>query len=226
VTIRPPSLEKTPKDTPTTSSDPPSSFLLPQAETNSEETGAAPDRNTTIGRDDKMKHACSADLQGVATTMTTLTLPTFEQRLLQTVMDEAVAEPVHEWPQRSLQLCLDIFRKMRENAATMRPMLEQELAEGVKARSFARTHGPLLLDTDNFLASIRQLLARLLLGVDAASASLVSELRLLEQETQGYRNLLTEAMSPASAPPSPRDRERVRAAEEARARGETRCFSR
>jgi hypothetical protein len=36
--------------------------------------------------------------------MMTLALPSFERRLLQSVIDEAAAEPVHEWPPQSLQL--------------------------------------------------------------------------------------------------------------------------
>jgi hypothetical protein len=158
--------------------------------------------------------------------MTTLVMPSLERRLLQTVREEVAAEPVREWPPRSLQLCLNIFRGIRESIAEARQALEDELAEGVEARSFARTYGPFLPAADGHLASLRELIGELSPAEDTAAASFVAELRLLEQENAAYRDLLAAALSRASAAPRPVDWERVRAAEEAKARGETKPFSR
>jgi hypothetical protein len=154
--------------------------------------------------------------------MTTLLMPSLERRLLRTVREEVAAGPS---PQ-SLQLCVKILREMRESAAEMRQALEDELAEGVEARSFARTYGSVLPAADGHLASLRELIEELSPAEDTAAASFVAELRLLEQENAAYRALLAAALSRASEAPRPVDWERVRAAEEAKARGETKPFSR
>jgi hypothetical protein len=158
--------------------------------------------------------------------MTALTIPSFERRLLRTVGEEVAAEPVHAWPEESLQLCLEIVRAIRENTANMRKRLGAVLAEGVEARSFARTYSPLLPTADDHSAKVRELLERLSPAEDASSESLVAELLLLEQETRAFRDLLAGALARASEAPRPADWGRVRAAEEAHARGETKSFTR
>ena len=157
--------------------------------------------------------------------MPTLLIPSFERRLLQTVTEEVAAGPVREWPEQSLRLCLDLLRKMRENAANLRRGLEDVLAEGVEARSFTRDYGPVLPAAEDHLARVRELAGRLSPAKDGASESLAAELRLLGQEVQAFRDLLAGALSRASEPPRPVDWGRVRAAEEAHARGETKPFS-
>src|SRR6266536_6476321 len=97
------------------------------------------------------------------------------------------------------------------------------LAQGVEARSFLRTNGPLLPTIDDQIGQVRGLFEQL--AEDTASGSLAAELRLLEQEIQAFRDLLAEALSRVSEAPRPVDWERVRAAEEAHARGETKPFS-
>lgn len=157
--------------------------------------------------------------------MTTLVMPSFEGRLLETVREEVATEPVPEWPPRSLQLCLDILQGIRDNAVSMRSTLKGALAEGVEVRAFVREYGPLLPLVDDHLAKVRGLVARLLPAEDAASGSLTAALRSLEQEYQAFRDLLADVLSRASASPRPIDWERIRAAEEAYARGDTKPFS-
>lgn len=158
--------------------------------------------------------------------MTTLTIPSLERRLLQTVREEVLAEPVREWPPQALELCLDILGRIRKTTADMPQGLERVLAEGVEARSFACNYSPLLVILDDQLAKVRDLVERLSPAEDAASESLAAELRLLEQETHVFRSLLSQALSRASEAPRPVDWGRVRAAEEAHVRGETTPFSR
>jgi hypothetical protein len=108
----------------------------------------------------------------------------------------------------------------------MRERLEGVLAEGVEARSFARGFSPFLPAADEQLGKVQALLEQIAQAEDAASTSLAEELRLLDQATRAYRDLLAEALSRATAPPRAVDWDRVRAAEEAYARGETKPFSR
>src|SRR5262249_15336740 len=122
---------------------------------------------------------------GGSPAMTTLMIPSFERRLLQSVREEIAVEPVSTWPPQSLRLCLDLVRKMRENTADMRQVLEQVLADGVEAHSFHRDNSPLLPATDEHLAQVRELVERLSAAEDAASKSLASELRLLQQKGPG-----------------------------------------
>jgi hypothetical protein len=158
--------------------------------------------------------------------MTTLLLPSFERQLLQTVREEVTAGRAHGWPQQKLQLSLDLLRLLREQTTRERQILEVILAHGVEARSFVRNCSPLLATTEDHLAKARDLVEWLSLTEDAASQSLAAESRLLEQETQAVRNLLAEALARASEPPRPVDWDRVRASEEAHARGETKPFAR
>lgn len=157
--------------------------------------------------------------------MTTRTMPV-ERRLLRTVREGLEAEPARDWPRQSVELCLGLLRALREGAAETRGGVEDELAEGVEARSFARTYAPLLTLVEEQATAVRQLADWLSPAEDAPSRSLVAELRLLEQEHQALRDLLAEALSRASGPHRPADARRVRATEEAHARGETKPFSR
>ena|SRR5579859_5188185 len=137
--------------------------------------------------------------------MTTLISPSLDQRLLRTVREEVAAEPVREWPERSLQLALKVLREMRASAADMRHALEEELANGVEARSFVRSYGQYLPVAEDHLAFIRELVDSLSQAGDAATESLLAELRLLQQEHQVFRDLLAEALTRASEPPRPID---------------------
>jgi hypothetical protein len=110
--------------------------------------------------------------------------------------------------------------------------VDDKLAEGVEARSFAADFSAFLPAVEEQAGRVQELVERLPPGVDVVSGGfasdlrpLVEELRLLDQETRAFRDLLVEALSRASAAARPLDRERVRAAEEAYARGETKRFS-
>ena len=155
--------------------------------------------------------------------MTTLMIPSFERRLLETVREEVAVRPIHEWPPHSLRLCLGLVAGVSENVAKGRGLLEARLADGVEALSFARDYGPFLSDLDEQLVGVRELLDRLSV-TDATSERFAAALRSLEQETRVFRDLLAEALSRASEAPRPVDWGRVRAAEEAHGRGETEAF--
>lgn len=158
--------------------------------------------------------------------MTTLTLPSLDRRLLLLVREEATAEPVRQWPARSLQLCSLLLKKMRESIADMRESLERVLSEGAEARSFVRQHAPLLPVLNEYVGTARDLAEQIAQAADAASEGLSEELRLLAAEGQAVRDLLAEALTRASAAPRPFDPARVRAAEAAHSHGETKPISR
>src|SRR5262249_34892127 len=101
-------------------------------------------------------------------------------------------------------------RKMRENFARQRELLERVLADGIEARSFARVSRPLLSVTDEQIATVRGLVEQLSPMPDAASATLAAEVRLLEQVAQPFRDLLAEALSRASEVPRQIDWKRLK----------------
>jgi hypothetical protein len=136
------------------------------------------------------------------------------------------AEPVPRWPEQSLELCLHLLRKIRADAAKMPKTLESILAEGVEARSFAAEYRPFLILVDETIANVNALREQLSPAEDRASASISAELGLLAQEYEAFRDHLAKALSRASEPAGPVDWERIRAAEEAHARGKTKPFTR
>jgi hypothetical protein len=146
--------------------------------------------------------------------MTTLTTPTLQRRLLQTV-GEAV---VHDRLGETVRLGAGVVRELRESVARMRREFEDDLAEGVEARSFIRSYGSVLLGMDESLVHLGGLLEELSGAEGTAAEGFLTELRLLKQESKAFRDLLAEALSRASEPPRPVDGARVRAAEEAHAR--------
>src|SRR5437016_4149622 len=127
--------------------------------------------------------------------MTTLIMPSFERRLLRAVREELAAEPVRDWPPQSLQLCLDVLRRFREDVVDLRRALEGELTEGVEARSFAQTYGGFLPAAEDQAAFVLDLVDSLAQAGDVSSQSLSAELRLLEHETRTFRDLLAAALS-------------------------------
>jgi hypothetical protein len=150
-------------------------------------------------------------------------IPPFERRLLRTVREGVAADPVvREWPSQSLDLCLDVLRRIRKSTVDTRLALENQLAEGVEARAFGAAYGQYLPTAEEHVAIVRELVEALSPGEDAASQSLLSELHVLEEENKALRDLLAEALARASEPLRPADWNRIRAAEEAHAHGETR----
>jgi hypothetical protein len=160
--------------------------------------------------------------------MTTLVIPSLErqEKLLQTVEDQVSAKPIREWSQQALQLCLDHLRNMSKTVNELHQLLEGKLVAGVEARSFAHDHNRNLTSTDVCITKIRRLIERVSSAKDRGSKNLGAELRSLEQKIQAFHDLLADVLSRASEAPRPIDWERVRAAEEAHARGETKPFSR
>ncbi len=142
--------------------------------------------------------------------MTTLTVPSLEQRLLHTVKDEAEAKSVREWPQESVALCLHLLQQFRERTADMHRALEQMLAEGAEARSFARDGAPILTAAEDRAAAIREFIGRLTSLNDEASARLLAALRSLEKEEKGFRDLLADALARVSTPAPSMDWERLK----------------
>jgi hypothetical protein len=132
--------------------------------------------------------------------MTTLTVSSLGLRFLQSARDEVAAKPVHEWSEEEIQLCLSLFRKIRESAADAREEVEEKLDRGVEARSFVHEYARFLPSAEEHQALIRELVQTLSQAEDAASERLAAELRLLEQEDRALRDLLTDALSRASGP--------------------------
>ena len=157
--------------------------------------------------------------------MTTLTLPTFEGRLLQSVSAELKARPVSNWPGPSFQLCLDLIGSLCENGARLRQDLEQILAQGVETGLWKEHCGALVSGASEQVTKVRETIGLLGSADDPDSARLRAGLQLLEQETVAYFDLLTASLARASEPPRPIHWDRVRASEAAYSRGETKLFS-
>lgn len=158
--------------------------------------------------------------------MTTLTLPSLQQRLLRSVKDEITARSVREWPQEAIEYCLTLLQNTRQAIAGMRRSLEEILAKGVEASLIARDGARLLTAAKDLTAEAQELAQLLSSAKDAASGKILAELRLLEEEEKAYGDLLAEAVSLAERPSHPVDRERIRFSEEACARGEVKPFFR
>jgi hypothetical protein len=138
--------------------------------------------------------------------MTTLTTPELQRHLLHTV-GEAVAK---DGPGETIRLGVGVVREIRESVARGRQDLEDELARGVEARSFATSYGPVLREVDTTLIHLGRLLEELAGSEGTVAEPFLAELRLLETDTQAYRDRLAEALSLASAPPRPVDWERLK----------------
>ncbi len=142
--------------------------------------------------------------------MTTLTVPSLEQRLLRTVKEEAEAKSVREWPQESVELCLNLLQQIRTRIADMHQTLEEILVEGVEARSFAREGAPILAAAEDRAASIRELIDRIASLEDTSFARLLKVLRSLEKEEQAFRDDLAEALNRVSESPPSMDWEQLK----------------
>jgi hypothetical protein len=87
---------------------------------------------------------------------------------------------------------------------------ENDLAEGVEARSFVSSHGPILPATEEHQVQLGRLLEELSGATGTVAESFVAELRLLEKDTKAFRDRLAEALSLASRPPVPVDWDRLK----------------
>lgn len=142
--------------------------------------------------------------------MTTLTAPSLELRLLQTVKEEVEARSVEEWPQKSVETCLILVRQFRKRTVDLRKELEEVLASGIEARSFSPQGASLRAAADEFAAAIRELIDKLSSSEDSASARLLAELHALAEEAKAYRDLFAEALARVSAAPPSMDWDRLK----------------
>ena len=142
--------------------------------------------------------------------MTMLTVPSLERRLLQTLKEEVEAKAVRDWPPESVELCLVLLREIHARTAGMLRSLEEMLAEGVEARSFARAAAPILTTAEDNAASIREFIDKLSSLEDAASARLLAALQAVEESEKTFCNLLAEALARVSTPPPSMDWDRLK----------------
>jgi hypothetical protein len=159
------------------------------------------------------------------TGMPAITISSLERRILRSVGEEIASEPVAQWAEPSLQLCLALLRDIHETAGSMRRLLEGVLANGVEARRFAREYTQFLPLIDEHIHSVEELVGRVSPAKDAASESIEAGLKPIVEEYKAFRDFLAEALSLASEPGRPIDWDRVRAAEEAHARGDSKRYS-
>jgi hypothetical protein len=156
--------------------------------------------------------------------MTTLAMPSFQLRLISAVAEEMKA--VQEQVAEDSQFLADLLRRIREYDVQVRQKLEELLVNGVEARSFVRDYGPLLAATESQIATFQSLGEKHAHEGSQSFQNLMTETRLLLDEKRSFRDFLAEALARASEKPRPVDLQRIRSAEEAYARGETKPFSR
>jgi hypothetical protein len=153
-------------------------------------------------------------------------MPSFERNLIQTVGESLAEEPISDWPDQSIKLCLSLLVNLRNNAEHSRQAIEEVLIEGIEGRSLVRDFAPLLATTEERIALLQKLTLTLSAVQDTpGKETLISEARLLENENLAIRGLLQKAFSIASEAPRPVDWDRVREVEEAHASGKTKRFS-
>ena len=134
--------------------------------------------------------------------MTTLTT---QRRLLQTVAEAVTKDGFKE----TIRLGVGIVRELRDSLARMRQEFEDELTQGVEARSFALSYRELLRAADEQLLGLRGLLKELS-GAEGTAESFVAQLRLLEKENTAFRDRMAEVLSLASKTPGRVDWERLK----------------
>jgi hypothetical protein len=156
----------------------------------------------------------------------TLEIPSLEWRFLEAVNEEVESKPVRDWPPKVLEWSLDSLRKWQEVVTDLRGRLEELLSEGVEASYFAHSFRENLAVIEKTLENTRRLTELTSKAEDAASTRVADESRRLETEIQAFHHTLAQALSLASVPRPPLDRERARRVEEAYARGKTKPFGR
>lgn len=142
--------------------------------------------------------------------MIMLATPTLERRLLQTVIEEAEAKSVREWPPESVELSLILLKQLRESMTGMHRKLEGSLAEGVEAGSFVRQATALRAAVEEQTASLRELIDKLAPLEDAVSTKLLAALRSLEEAEKAFHDLLVQALARVVMPPPSLDWERLK----------------
>ena len=137
--------------------------------------------------------------------MTTLT-PVLQRRLLLAVGDAIANDGFEE----TIRLGMGIVRELRDSVARMRREFEDELAQGVEARSFTLSYAPILSAADEYLLSLRGLLKQLSGAEGTKGEGFLAELRLLEKDNTAFRDRMAEALSLASKSSGPVDWQRLR----------------
>ena len=122
-----------------------------------------------------------------------------------------------------IQVMLKHLRKVRQCCIKQREELERLLSDGVEAGDFLRA-------TDGWVAVIHGQLAEIgkireRLSGEAMFDSVDKGWELIEEEIRASGGLLEAATAAVSKQPRPVDWKRVRAAEEAHSRNETKPFS-
>jgi hypothetical protein len=135
--------------------------------------------------------------------MTTLTT---QRRVLQTLGEAVTKDGLEE----TIRLGVGIVRELRGSVARMRQEFEDEWAQGVEARSFARSCREALCAADEHLLGLRGLLKELSGAEGTTAESFLAELRLLEKENTAFRDRMAEVLSLASKATGRVDWERLK----------------
>jgi hypothetical protein len=173
-----------------------------------------------------LAHSPFSGDQKVFETMTTITHPTLQNRLLDIVSDEIDAQPaLAGWTYQTVKIFVSLAEALTEYATEWQSALEAELADGVEARSFARRYAGELPKWKRSAERLETLVERLAPATTPPVLDLKTELSRAKIVAEAVRDLLSETLRLATEQLRPIDLERVRASEEAHARGETKPFS-
>jgi hypothetical protein len=114
----------------------------------------------------------------------------------------------------------DLFEKARRS-------IEATLSAGVDARAFAAHYGGAVAGLDGMLQTVERIVAHAQdRQLSQAAGQFLADYQELGRAMADLRGLLVEALAKAGAPTRPVDWDRIRAAEAAHARGETKPFQR
>jgi hypothetical protein len=127
---------------------------------------------------------------------------------------------VQELPPEEIAAATSICRAIRHLFTAARHSVERSLSEGVDVKAFTARYDPTLSSLELISVSVARVAASAGPAPDLAGEFL-SELRALGGDVADLQHLLGEALSKAKAPLRPIDWDRVREAEAAYARGET-----
>jgi hypothetical protein len=159
--------------------------------------------------------------------MTTAVYPVFASGLIDTIANAMGAEPVEEWPADALEQGAAFCRQARGLVKGIREELEQVLRKGKEAKALVAEIEPAAQALGKALASLSSRLdengGR---PSNPKAESFLSECEALVREAADFQSTLTEVLARAAAPLPPIDWNRVKEAEEAFVRGETRPFQR
>jgi hypothetical protein len=150
-------------------------------------------------------------------------IPDLAAGLAETLSDNV--EKVEELSTKDVQAALLVCTFMQTLLKMARGSIESSLRQGVDARAFASTYERSIAGLDSASKAVGRLLQRghprhwPILGEE-----LLSGYEDLAADLAKLRQFLVEAVAKAKAPPRPLDWERVRQAEAAYGRGETKPF--